>query len=131
MREDIRKARVEKYGSFLYCSERDVLCFGMYNEYGICSRTPCCLDDPEYLAKKKRIRENIQRNAKKFRKDKEEEKLAKENMNKGNGSKKQTIAERIRKLEEKSQILYRQNKPNLAEKALNEAQMLKGEIRRI
>lgn len=62
MREDIRKARVEKYGSFLFCPDRNVLCFGMYNEYGICSRTPCCLDDPEYVTKKEQIAENVRHN---------------------------------------------------------------------
>ena len=68
MRENIRKERVEKYGSFLYCQNRDTLCFNINTPDGICEEKICCLDDPEYIA----LLQKIEKNRKKREKRKEE-----------------------------------------------------------
>ena len=61
MDEEIRKARSRQYGSFLYCPDRDCLCFGRETDLE-CKHESCILDDPEYQALQKRIEENRKRN---------------------------------------------------------------------
>lgn len=39
MDEEIRKARSRQYGSFLYCPDRDCLCFGRETELQRCWRS--------------------------------------------------------------------------------------------
>lgn len=58
MREDIRKARVEKYGSFLYCPEWDTICSFRDTEDGTCGREECLHEEPEWLELQERIEEN-------------------------------------------------------------------------
>ena len=45
MDEKIRRERFEKYGSFLFCPARNVLCFGRMTD-GECKHDTCLLDDP-------------------------------------------------------------------------------------
>lgn len=61
MDEKIRKERFEKYGSFLFCPTRSVLCFGRMTD-AECKHDTCLLDDPEYQALQKRIAENQRKN---------------------------------------------------------------------
>lgn len=69
MNPEVRKNKVKKYGSFLYCPDRATLCFCCNTENGTCERGSCILDDPEYIALQRRIEENRAKNA-------EEEKAA-------------------------------------------------------
>lgn len=57
MKEEIRKERVNKYGSFLYCPAKGCLCFGRETDQK-CKYPTCLLDDPEHLALQQRIKEN-------------------------------------------------------------------------
>ena len=61
MDEKIRKERFEKYGSFLFCPKRNVLCFGRDTDEE-CKRGSCLLDDPDYQDLQKRIEENQKKN---------------------------------------------------------------------
>lgn len=63
MREDIRKARVEQYGSFLYCPERDTICSFRDTEDGTCGRAECLHEDIEWLKLQERIEENRKKNS--------------------------------------------------------------------
>lgn len=127
MREDIRQVRVKIYGSFLYCPDRDTLCFAMDNEYGICERGICCLDDPEYQALQRRQKYNQKKNEERKRKEAEEERLARKNIKNQSGCVNRAKQDQIQELEERSRQLYRQNKPDLAETAFLKAQILRGQ----
>ena len=61
MDEKIGKERFEKYGSFLFCPARSVLCFGRMTD-AECKHDTCLLDDPEYQDLQKRIAENQKKN---------------------------------------------------------------------
>lgn len=63
MREDIRKKRVEEFGSFLYCPERDTICSFRDTEDGTCGRTECLHEDIEWLKLQERIAENRKKNS--------------------------------------------------------------------
>lgn len=124
MREDIRRARVEKYGSFLYCPDRDTLCSFLDNELAICPRVQCILDDPEHKALERRIKRNRVINEKNFV---PEEKQT--NIRTQNKTKQQTVQERIKREEALAERLYKKNRPNAAEAALMRARILKGELK--
>ena len=61
MDEKIRNERFEKYGSFLFCPKRNVLCFGRDTDEE-CKHASCLLDDPDYQDLQKRIEENRKKN---------------------------------------------------------------------
>lgn len=125
MREDIRKARVKKYGSFLYCPQGDCLCVCLNNEYGTCKRAVCLHDDPEWLQLQERIEKNRKRAATSGVNIPEK---PQENIRMQTGQ--AALKERIRQKEELSERLYRENKPQLAETVFRQAQIMKGELRK-
>lgn len=54
-----RQEWLDKYGSFLFCPERDTLCVHMDGMWMTgCERPQCILDDPEYQILQKRIEAN-------------------------------------------------------------------------
>lgn len=59
MNPEIRKERVKKYGSFLFCPKRSTLCTGR-NSNKECIYENCILDSPEYI----KLQETIARNRK-------------------------------------------------------------------
>ena len=124
MGEDIRRARVKKYGSVLYCPDRDTLCSFLDNELAICPRIQCILDDPEHKALERRIKRNRIINEKNFV---PEEKQT--NIRTQNRTKQQTVLDRIKKEEALAERLYKKNRPNAAEAALMRAEILKGELK--
>ena len=72
-----REARIELYGSMLYCPRRDTLCLGQdYNGDGHCLMAECVLDDPEYQRRKAAQQDRQRELAEKHERIKKEEKEA-------------------------------------------------------
>lgn len=55
MKEEIRKERMEKYGTITWCAERNTMCFGVLTEDGACKHEVCLHDDPKWLEQQERI----------------------------------------------------------------------------
>lgn len=127
-----RKERVAEYGSFLYCPDKDTICSAMDNDDGICRRTLCYLEDPEYLKRQERIRRNVEANARQ-----EREKRIKENevppaaIRRQIKSSAQILEEQIRRKEEKARRLYRANKPRAADSVMREVMTLQARLRKV
>lgn len=126
MREDIRKERVKKYGSFLYCAHRDTICLCMDNELAVCPRAECILDDPEYIALQERIERNRLKNNK--QEEKEEPYPRRKEPKKKPMTRREYLLEQIRRKEALSERLYRENKPKAADMVFRQAQIMKGEL---
>lgn len=56
MKTEIRRERMKKYGSILYCPAQDCKCFGRDTDEE-CRHEKCLLQDPEYIALQERIEE--------------------------------------------------------------------------
>lgn len=126
MREDIRKERVKKYGSFLYCAHRDTICSFMDNELAVCPRAECILDNPEYIALQKRIEMNRLQNGKQL--EKEEPYPKRKEPKQKPMTEREYLLEQIRRKEALSERLYRENKPKAADMVFRQAQIMKGEL---
>ena len=127
MQPEIRKARVEKYGSFLYCPDRDTLCFGRYTEDGSCKHESCILDDPEYKDLQERIEKNRILNAQAEKKKEEPPApIRRQTINR-----EQQLIDEIKHKEEKAAWLYKKNWPGPADNAMYEAAMLKNQLLKI
>lgn len=128
-----RQQHIAEYGSFLYCPERDSLCSFMEETWKTgcsCSHCrPCILDDPDYLALKKRIEQNIEKRAAEEKRHREEEKDAAP-IRTQSRSWEVLQMEKIRRLEEESARAYRRNRPKIGEEKLYEAMRLRRELRR-
>lgn len=123
MREDIRIARVKKYGSFLYCPIGDTLCSHMDNEFGVCPKARCILKDPEYIERQKAIENARKKNAAGCVPEKPQT-----NIRTQTKTRQQIIQEKIEREEKLAERLYRSNRPNAAMLAHNRAQILRGEL---
>ena len=129
MDEEIRKARSRQYGSFLYCPDRDSLCFGRETDLE-CKHESCILDDPEYQALQKRIEENRKRN---------ELKALRENLNTSHRQviRRQTktaaemLEERIRRKEQYARECYRANYPKRGDDIVYEIVRLRAKLRKL
>lgn len=128
MREDIRKERVKKYGSFLYCTHRDTICSYMDNELAICPRADCILDDPGYIALQERIAKNRLKNSRQT--EKEELYPARKEQKPKPMTRREYLLEQIKRKEELSERLYRENKPKAADMVFRQAQIMKGELQK-
>ena len=125
--EKEKREHIDKYGSFLFCPERDVLCSFMENVWKTgedCGRRPCILDDPWYQKLQERIRKNLARQSKKRPK---EEKAAP--IRRQTKSWKDLQWEKIHRLETESARAYRENRPKVGEDKLNQAIRLERELR--
>lgn len=129
MDEEIRKARSRQYGSFLYCPDRDCLCFGRETDLE-CKHESCILDDPEYQALQKRIEENRKRN---------ELKALRENPNTSHRQviRRQTktaaelLEERIRRKEQYARECYRANYPKRGDDIVYEIVRIRAKLRKL
>ena len=129
MDEEIRKARSRQYDSFLYCPDRDCLCFGRETDLE-CKHESCILDDPEYQALQKRIEENRKRN---------ELKALRENLNTSHRQviRRQTktaaemLEERIRRKEQYARECYRANYPKRGDDIVYEIVRLRAKLRKL
>lgn len=128
MREDIRKERVKKYGSFLYCAHRDTICSFMDNELAVCPRAECILDDPEYKALQERIERNRLKNLKQAEKEEPYPRRKEPKQKPLTG--REYLLEQIRRKEALSERLYRENKPKAADMVFRQAQIMKGELQK-
>lgn len=132
MQAKSRKERVKEYGSFLYCPDKDTLCFAMNNEDGICKRTPCFLEDPEYIALQQRIAKNMEDNAQRERAEKLREKLnPPAPVRRQTKTREQTLREQIISKEKRARYLYRINKPKAADNLMHEVTMLRRQLLKI
>lgn len=132
MKPEIHKEKVKKYGSFLYCPQRDCLCFGCDTDDGTCGRQTCCLDDPEYIKLQKRIKENMRINARKEREEREaEKKNPPAPIRRQRKSAADVLREQIARKEALAVRLYRENKPKKADAVMREAMALRAKLRRL
>lgn len=129
MQPEIRKERVMKYGSFLYCPIKDTLCCGRDTEDGACGYDTCILDDPSYIEKQKKIEENRRRNEAKNEASREEEKNI--YIRRQTKTKEDLIREELVKLENKAAYLYRKNKPKAADSVMHDVVKLRNKLIRM
>lgn len=125
--ETRRLEHVKKYGSFLYCPERDTLC--AYQEENVrkgteCAREPCILDDPGYIELKKIIERN--RTAASQNRSTQEDAAPIRRQNK---SRQDQLREEIQRLEREARLAYRRNRPKIGEQKQYKAMMLERELR--
>lgn len=122
MNEELRMQRCSQYGSFLYCPDRDTLCFGRYTDQECCYDS-CILDDPEYQKLQERISQNrMKRNAKK-----EETAFIPPSRPKKRTPESEAWEE-IHEKEELARILYRKNKPKIADGLMAEAMYMRRQL---
>lgn len=132
MQPKTRKERVAEYGSFLYCPKKDTLCSDMDSDDGICVRSVCYLEDPEYIKLQERIAEKIRENARR-----EQEEKAKEIQSPPAPIRRQTktgvqlLEEQIKKREAKARSLYRANKPRAADSVMRDVMALQAKLRKM
>lgn len=132
MIEELRQEHVRKYGSFLHCPERKVLCSFMEEalcKTGVCERQQCILDDPEYQKLKERIRKKFEENEKKRQQLKEEDEPP-IRIRSPRKNPDMYIWAKINRLEEESREAYRRNRPKVGEAKLHEAIVLRRKLRR-
>lgn len=121
MDEKIRKARFEKYGSFLFCPAKSTLCFGRITD-GECKHSTCLLDDPEYQLLQKRIAENQRKNQQ--REHEEPPKIRRQTK-----TRIEILEEQIKRKDEEARAAYRANYPKEGDRIINEVICLQGLLR--
>ena len=132
MQPETRKKRVEKYGSFLFCPRRRVLCFGRIED-AECKHESCILDDPEYKALRDRIEENRKKNEAlriaEAEKEKEEARAAP--IRKQRKTAIELLETEIARKETYAKACYRGNNPRKGDSVIQEVMRLQGKLRRL
>lgn len=132
--EVARQRHIREYGSFLHCPKTGQLCSFMeatWETGRACSRRPCILKDPEYIALKKKQEENRKKRETEERRRRQagqEETPAP--IRRQTKTWRQFQIEKILRLERESSRAYRRNKPRIGEEKLNQAIMLRRELYR-
>lgn len=132
MNPEIRKMKVEKYGSFLFCPEKEVLCFGIYTPDGSCKHKSCLLEDQAYIKKQKEIDERIRENDRREREERRRE--AQEHLapiRRQRKSAADMLREQIERKERFARTLYRENKPRKADRVMHEVMTLQAKLRKL
>lgn len=124
MDEKIRTERFEKYGSFLFCPKRKVLCFGRDTDEE-CKHASCLLDNPEYQALQKRIAENRRKNQT-VKKDESPQRIRRQTK-----SRAQILEEEIQRKEKYARSCYRANQPRAGDNATYEIVRLRAKLRKL
>ena len=119
---------MQKYGSMLFCPERETLCVYMDGMWATgCEREGCILDDMEYQKLQEVIRKNREeasrRQAEAERKAVE---AAKRNAEK---EKRERFIEEIHKIEEMSREAYRSNRPRRGDELFEKARFMRNELK--
>ena len=119
---------MQKYGSMLFCPERETLCFYMDGMWVTgCERDGCILDDPEYQKQQEVIRKNREDS---FRRQVEAEQkeleVAKMNAERG---KREKFIEEIHRIEEMSREAYRNNRPRRGDELFEKARFMRNELK--
>ena len=132
MQPETRKERVEKYGSFLFCPQRRVLCFGRLED-SECSHEKCILDNPEYQRLQARIEENRKENELRRRQKEEKEKTEARAapIRRQWKTAADIIAAEIARKEAYARACYRGNNPQKGDAAIQEVMRLQGKLRKI
>lgn len=128
-----RQEWLNKYGSFLFCPERDTLCVHMDGMWMTgCERPQCILDDPEYQILQKRIEANREAADAAARKERKKEEKSAPIRNQKNfiQSHKDRMMDEIHRIEEASRRAYSQNRPREGDTLFNRAWIMRGELRR-
>ena len=118
-----REEHMQKYGSMLFCPERETLCFYMDGMWvtGCERRNGCILDDPEYQKQQEVIRKNREDS---FRRQVEAEQkeleVAKMNAERG---------KREKFIEEMSREAYRSNRPRIGDELFEKARFMRNELK--
>lgn len=132
MKPEIRKMKMEKYGSILFCPEKNTLCFGTDTEDGNCKHEHCLLDDPAYLKKQEEIEERIAVNA---RREQERRKTEHHDppapIRRQRKSAADMLREQIERKERFARTLYRENKPRRADAVMHEVMALQAKLRKL
>lgn len=132
MDPEIRKMKVEKYGSFLFCPDKRVLCFGTYTSDGSCKYENCLLEDPAYIKKQKeideRIRENDRREREERRREAQEPPAPARHQRKSAAD---MLREQIERKERFARTLYRENKPRKGDRIMHEVMTLQAKLRKL
>ena len=129
-----QKKHFERYGSILYCPERDTICAFMeknVKDNVKCTRVPCIKDDPEDQELQKRIEKNRRQALKEESKRIQEEKDAAPIRDQRNFIQSHIDKEmkEIHRLEEASQEAFRRNKPGLGHTLFNRANIKRHELK--
>ena len=133
MNEELRKAHVAEYGSFLYCPERSTLCVFIdgFWDMGCGREEGCILDDHGYQALMKKQEVNrLRRQRIEQERRKQEPKELPQRIRTQNKYPEDHIIDRIKRLEEESRVAYRRNRPRVGEAKLHEAILLRRKLRR-
>lgn len=126
MRPEIRKQRIEAYGSFLHCPQRGNLCFGIDTPDGTCKHQSCILDDPEYVKRQQEIDIRIQENAEKERLSK----LREDDEKPAPIDQKKELAARVERMELAAQRAYKRNNPKEGDRLMQKALYLQAQLNR-
>lgn len=127
-----RRERIEEYGSFLFCPEKNRLCFAMDNDEGICERALCFIEDPAYIKQQERIEQNMKENAAREREVRKREKLdPPAPIRRQTKSKTDLLEQEIELKQNKAKYLYRVNKPRAADNIMHEVTMLRKQLLRV
>lgn len=125
-----RSERVKEYGSFLYCSGKDTLCSDLDNDDGLCRRSLCYLEDPDYITMQKRIKRNVEENARRENERKAiEKKTPSAPIRRQTKTSWQILEEQIESREASARRLYKANKPKAADSIMREVMVLRGKLR--
>ena len=119
---------MQKYGSMLFCPERETLCFYMDGMWVTgCERDGCILDDPEYQKQQEVIRKNREDS---FRRQVEAERkeLEAAKMN-AKREKRERLIEEIHRIEEMSREAYRSNRPRRGDELFEKARFMRNELK--
>ena len=129
-----RQEWLDKYGSFLYCPDRDTLCVHMDGKWPTgCELEICIKDDPEYQKLQERIERNRQAAAEEHRMQKAAEKKSppapiRDQRNRIQAYRKKKMDE-IHRLEERSQEAFHRNNPGLGHTLFNRANIMRRELK--
>lgn len=118
--EQARQQHIKQYGSMLYCPDRDTLCFEMNDAWiSGCQAKKCCLDDPDYIARREKNEKRNQRGTEKSREEETAQTIR--NQSKMARSYVDKLLEEANRLEARSQEAFRRNRPNDGHTLFNEA----------
>ena len=124
---EARQAHLEKYGSIIYCPDRDTLCSFMDNawETGCAREGGCILDDPEDQALQARIKKSRQEKERLDAEEREAEHIRNQKNEVRNHIDRQM--QEVHRLEKMSQEAFRNNRPNKGHELFNKAKFLRFE----
>lgn len=131
MKPEIRKEKVEKYGSFLFCPERECLCFGCNTNDGSCKHPSCLLNNPEYIKKQEEIEKRRKENESREREERKRKTAdPPAPIRRQRKSAIDMLKEQIERKEAFARKLYRENKPRKADAVMREVMGLQAKLRK-